>query len=86
MTEARAARVLPSRQADLPLQVGDGFRLENPDGGFGGPFDRDPGQALGDVVASYLSRRAGRAGHIPDAVLSAPPDAPVRPAPAADRF
>lgn len=54
-------RVLPSRYAELPLQVGDRFLLETPGGGgHGSPVDRDVERVLADVRNGYVSESAAR--------------------------
>ena len=54
-----AAKRLPTRYADYPLQASDVFRLDTPGGGgYGDPLARDPERVLGDVCQGAVSVEA----------------------------
>ena len=54
-----AAKRLPTRYADYPLQAGDVFRLDTPGGGgYGDPLARDPERVLCDVREGIVSVEA----------------------------
>jgi N-methylhydantoinase B len=57
--ETAAAKRLPTRYADYPLQKGDVFRLDTPGGGgFGDPLRRAPERVLADVAEGNVSVEA----------------------------
>ena len=56
--------VLPSKFSGQKFEAGDVLRLEGPmGGGYGDPFERDPGAVAADVRAGYVTFEEARADY-----------------------